>query len=218
MDFRILGPLEVEADGRLLPIGSRQPRAVRADRSARQHRVGNPVLGAGMADQEHRQQHDHVGGEHRHHRLPGRHAALDQARRQHIGGNADHHADPQGGKVIPAPGALGGPGRRQVVVPEVGVCGGVHAHRVFLHHDVGWAGRKVRWTFLRPREWPHDATIRVGTVCPPYALTSALGLRGSLVQFMYGRPVGCGTIGMQSSTGQVISHRLQPTHSDGLTS
>jgi DNA-binding SARP family transcriptional activator len=28
MDFRILGPLEVEADGQVLPIGSRQPRAV----------------------------------------------------------------------------------------------------------------------------------------------------------------------------------------------
>jgi hypothetical protein len=35
---------------------------------------------------------------------------------------------------------------------------------------------------------------------------------------MYGRLVGCGTIVMQPSTGQVISHRLQPTHSDGLTS
>jgi DNA-binding SARP family transcriptional activator len=28
MDFRILGPLEVEADGQVLPIGSRQPRAL----------------------------------------------------------------------------------------------------------------------------------------------------------------------------------------------
>jgi len=28
MDFRILGPLEVEADARVLPIGSRQPRAL----------------------------------------------------------------------------------------------------------------------------------------------------------------------------------------------
>src|SRR5918995_6185097 len=28
MDFRILGPLEVEADGHVLPIGSRQPRAL----------------------------------------------------------------------------------------------------------------------------------------------------------------------------------------------
>jgi DNA-binding SARP family transcriptional activator/DNA-binding beta-propeller fold protein YncE len=30
MDFRILGPLEVEADGQVLPIGSRQPRALLA--------------------------------------------------------------------------------------------------------------------------------------------------------------------------------------------
>ena len=28
MDFRILGPLEVEADGQVLQIGSRQPRAL----------------------------------------------------------------------------------------------------------------------------------------------------------------------------------------------
>src|SRR5438105_10491383 len=30
MEFRVLGPLEVESDGRLLPIGSRQPRIVLA--------------------------------------------------------------------------------------------------------------------------------------------------------------------------------------------
>src|SRR4029450_11703194 len=28
MDFRILGPLEVEVDGQVVPIGSRQPRAL----------------------------------------------------------------------------------------------------------------------------------------------------------------------------------------------
>ena len=59
---------------------------------------------------------------------------------------------------------------------------------------------------------------RVRTVDVHLATTSARGLRGSCVQFMYGMPVGCGTIVMQPSTGQVISHRLQPTQSAGLTS
>ena len=35
---------------------------------------------------------------------------------------------------------------------------------------------------------------------------------------MYALPLSCGTIVMHASTGQVISHRLQPTHSYLITS
>jgi hypothetical protein len=45
----------------------------------------------------------------------------------------------------------------------------------------------------------------------------AIGIARILVQFMNGLPVSCATISMQSSTGQVIWHRLQPTHSSSIT-
>ena len=35
---------------------------------------------------------------------------------------------------------------------------------------------------------------------------------------MYPLPLSTGTIVMQASTGQVISHRLQPMHADAITS
>ncbi|MPN04618.1 hypothetical protein SDC9_151862 [bioreactor metagenome] len=84
----------------------RQFGAARAERCAGQHRIGNAVFGARMSDQQHGQQHDHVGEEHRHHRLHGGHAAFDQTGRQRVGGDAHHHADPQRREVVPAPGAL----------------------------------------------------------------------------------------------------------------
>ncbi|MNT85001.1 hypothetical protein D3C72_2251110 [compost metagenome] len=74
-----------------------------------------------MADQQHGQEHDGVGEKYREHGLVTGHAAVDQAGRQGVGGNAHHHADPQRGEVIPAPGALRRRGGRQVFIPELRV-------------------------------------------------------------------------------------------------
>jgi hypothetical protein len=71
-----------------------------------------------MADQQHRHQHDQVAEQHGEHRLPRRHALLDQPGREHVRRDVHHHADPQRREVIPAPRALRGGGRREVVVVQ----------------------------------------------------------------------------------------------------
>nr|GEU28076.1 hypothetical protein [Tanacetum cinerariifolium] len=153
--------------------------AGRAERRARQHRVRDAELGARVADQQHRQQHDGVGEEDREHRLPAGHAAFDQAGRQRVRRDAHHHAHPQRGKVVPAPRALRGGGGRQVFVPQLraggkfstrvihgtvskalhrtGDLAQIAAHALFLDHLVGAAAggvdeladRLVRRVFAR---------------------------------------------------------------------
>src|SRR5450830_193601 len=174
-----------------------QARAAGAEGGAGQHRVGDAVFGAGVADQEHGQQDDGVGEEDRQHRLVAGHAPFDQAGRQGVGGDAHDHADPEGGEVVPAPGALGGRGGGEVCVPEVGaaVVVRIHCHTPFTVQKTG-----------------------TGSECQSPAYATRRGLRESWVQFMYGLPVSCGTMVMQDSTGQVISQRLQPTHSSLITS
>jgi hypothetical protein len=93
-----------------------------AKRRTQQHRKGHPVLGAGVPHQGHGDEHDHIAQHHRQHRLPPRHALVDEAGGQGIGGHTHHHAHPEGGDAGPAPGATrrGGGGEIGVVEPGIG--------------------------------------------------------------------------------------------------
>ena len=84
----------------------RQLGAAGAEAGAQQHRKRDAVFGTGMPDQQHRHQHDQVCQQDGADRLAPAHALADHARRQHVGGHADHHAHPQRGDGLPVPGAL----------------------------------------------------------------------------------------------------------------
>jgi hypothetical protein len=92
--------------------------ALRAERRPHKHRIRNAVLGACMADQQHRHEHDQVAEQHGRDRLPRRHALFREACRKHVRCDVHHHPDPQRGEVIPLPRALRGTGRREIVVIE----------------------------------------------------------------------------------------------------
>ena len=66
-------------------------------------------------------QDDEIAEQDRADGLPPVHAAGDQSRGQHVGGNADAHGDPEGGVVVDIPGALFGRDGREVGVEEAGI-------------------------------------------------------------------------------------------------
>ena len=71
-----------------------------------------------MRIENHRNQHDDITEQNCSDGLLPTHAARDQARRQHVGGNAHAHGDPQRRVVVDAPGALLGRHRSEVFVVE----------------------------------------------------------------------------------------------------
>jgi len=92
-----------------------------AERRSDQHRKRNPVFGAGVTNQQHRDQNDHIAQQHDTNRLHAGKTLIDQTSRQHVTGNAHHHASPQCRVMPPAPRSLSGLGRCQVLIPQGGV-------------------------------------------------------------------------------------------------
>ena len=95
-----------------------QVRADRAVRGTREDRKRNAVAGARVRVEQDRDQHDRVAEEDRDERLPPVHAGRHQPRREHVGGNAVRHADPQRGVVVGRPRAPRDRQRREVLVVE----------------------------------------------------------------------------------------------------
>ena len=107
---------------------SRRPPAraaapARSRRGCRTRRAPAPGTGCRSASRRARSstigtQHDQVAEQDGEDRLPPVHAAADQARRQHVGGDADREADPERGDVVGRPGPLRDRRRRQVGVRQ----------------------------------------------------------------------------------------------------
>ena len=74
-------------------------------------------------------QHDQVSEKNGEDGLPPIHAAADQARRQHVSGDANAHPDPERGDVPGGPGPLGRRDRREVGVVKVAL---------FQFRQIGW--------------------------------------------------------------------------------
>jgi len=94
---------------------------VRADRpvgGAGEHGEGNPVLRARMRVEQDRDEHDRVAEQDGDEGLPPVHARGHEAGREHVGGDAVRHADPERGVVVGRPVAARDRHRGQVVVVE----------------------------------------------------------------------------------------------------
>ena len=78
-----------------------------AERGAREHRKGNAVARARVCDEHHRHADDQISEHDREDGLLPVHARADEARRQHVGGDADREADPQRCHVVGCPRPLG---------------------------------------------------------------------------------------------------------------
>ena len=102
-------------------------RAHRAERGPGKNRKGDAILRAGVAVEEHRNQHNQVAEGDRADRLPPVHPAGDQAAGEHVGGNADRHPDPEVGDVKRAPAPFMRGNRGQIAIIERTVL-----HRLFL--------------------------------------------------------------------------------------
>ena len=96
--------------GRLAPYVPNDARAMTG--------YGMPVLGARVADRQHRDQDEDVGQEDREQRLVPGHPERDQAGGQQPRRDVDRHADPQGQVVVGGPGPLLDRDRGQVLVVE----------------------------------------------------------------------------------------------------
>jgi len=95
-----------------------QPQATMARRIAGEHRERNAVLGPRMGIEQHRYEDDQVAQGNRHESLQPVHPEGDHPARQHVCGNAVGHADPEGGVIVGAPGALLKRRRGQILVIE----------------------------------------------------------------------------------------------------
>ena len=88
----------------------------------RKRRERNAVLGAGVAVNGERQQHQRIAEENRQQALPPVHPAFDHTCSQHIGRNAHAHPDPQRRNMPEIRGAVCRVDGRQVGVDEVALC------------------------------------------------------------------------------------------------
>ena len=109
-------PNHPQATSARISAGTLEPK--RAVRGAGEHRERNAVLRARVRVQEDRDEHDRVAEQDREERLRPVHAGRHQPRRQHVGGNAVRHADPQRGVVVGRPVAARQRHRRQILVVE----------------------------------------------------------------------------------------------------
>ncbi len=98
-------------------------RTSHAEGSANEHRKRDAVLGPGMRVEQHGRKHDQVAEQNGSDGLPPVHAAGDEARGQHVGGDADAHRDPERQVTIHSPGAPDGRNGRQVLVEQTGIGG-----------------------------------------------------------------------------------------------
>lgn len=90
-------------------MGSPEP-----ERGPGEDREGDAVFRAGMRVEHHGNQHNQVAEENGQDGLPPVHPAGNQAGGQHVGRDANRHADPEGGDIPQVPLAVGDPDRSHV--------------------------------------------------------------------------------------------------------
>ena len=96
-------------------------RSAHAERSANEDREGNAVARAGMGIEQHGNQNDQIAEEDGDDGLKPVHAFGDEAGREHVGGYANTHGNPEGGVVVDAPGTLFVGDRSEVRIIERGM-------------------------------------------------------------------------------------------------
>ena len=106
-----------------------------AERGSDEDREGDAVLGAGVGVQQHGDEDDEVAEQHGGDGLEGGHAAGDEARGEHVGGDLHGHGEPERDVVVGGPGACGGCGGGEVGVVEARV---VVWDREQLGEGLGW--------------------------------------------------------------------------------